>query len=146
MQRDREFAVGEQIGDNSLQQVEQRSVVLRRRGERRALPFGLADDRHAESVEGAHRHVARDCGVETLGHPLFHLPAGVSGEGEQQKLGRCAIPLSYKPARLGHDDRGLAAAGRGDHKVPSLVDDDRPALLFRERVGLDLVEEFARAG
>ena len=146
IQRGREVMVGEQIGHDTLEQVEQCPVVLGRRGERRALPLGFADDRHAEAVEGAHRHVARDRGAEAFAHPLFHLPAGIAREGQQKQLGRLAIALSDKPSRLGHDDRGLAAAGRGDNEVPTLVDDDRPALLLRERAGLDPVEEVARTG
>jgi len=55
-------------------------------------------------------------------------------------------PLSDEPAGLGHDDRGLAATGRGDNEVAALVNHDRPALLFRKRAGLDPVEELARAG
>ena len=144
-QRGREFPVGEQVSHDSLEEIEQRAVVFRRRGERRTLPFGFANDRHAQAVEGAHCHAAGDRGAETLVNPLIHFLAGVAREGQQKQLGRLAIPLPNEPACLGHDDRGLAASGRGDHEVPSLVDDDRAALRFRERAGLDPVEEFARA-
>ena len=82
VQRGREVTVGEQIGHDTVEEVEQRSVVLRCRGKSRTLPFGFADDRHAEAVESAHRHVARDCRAEALVHPLFHLPAGIAREGQ----------------------------------------------------------------
>ena len=145
IQRLREGVVGEQIGHDSLEQVEQRPVVLSRRSECRALPFGFTDDRHAEAVEGAHRHVACNRGAEALLHPLFHFPAGVSCEGKQQ-FGGLKVRLSDEPTGLGHDDRGLAAACRGDNEVAALVDHNRQALLFRERAGLDPVEELARTG
>ena len=107
---------GEQSGEDLLQQVDQRPVVFRGPGERRAPAFGPADDRHAEAVERPHRRAAGRLVPETAADAFVELVPGVPCEGEQEQFRRAPEASQDEPAGLGDDHRGLAAAGRGDHE------------------------------
>ena len=58
---------------------------------------------------------------------------------QEKQFRRVPVTSMEKPAGLGDDHRGLAAAGCGDHQVAVLVDDDRPALLVGKRPRLNAV-------
>ena len=140
----RQGAVGQQFGDDALEHIKQRPVAFCRPGQRRTLAFGLADDRHAEAVEGPDRYALRGIRPEARTNALRHLVPGVPCEGEQQEFGRLPVSPPDEPSRLRHEDGSLAAAGGGDHQVAPLVDDHRLALFVGQRPGLDPVEQRAR--
>ena len=138
----RKRAVGQEIRHGPLELVEQRPVAFRRTGQRGSPALGVADDGHAQSVEGPHRH-ALGGRPEAPADALLHLAPRVPREGEQQELGGLPESPADQPSGLRDDDRRLAAARRRDHLVASVVDDHRPALPVRERPGLDPVEQVA---
>ena len=108
--------------------------------------FGLADDCQAQAVECADRHVPGCGGAEAFADALLHLVAGVACEGQEQQFGRAPVAPLDEPAGLGHDDRGLAAAGSGHDQVAVVVEDDGVALFLGEGHGFDRVEQGAGAG
>ena len=120
----REPTVSEQVDDDALQEFEQCAVALGGGCERGSLAVGLADDRQAQAVECTNGHAARRSWAEALADPLLHLVAGVACEGQEQQFGRAPVSSLDEPAGLGHDDRGLAAAGCGDDQVAVVVEDD----------------------
>ena len=77
----RQRAVGQQIGDDALQQVEEGPVVFGRPGQRRALAFYVADDHHAQAVEGPNRHAVRRWRAEARADRLLHLVPCIPSEG-----------------------------------------------------------------
>ena len=145
-QKSPELSLCGQTGNDALEQVDQRLFVFSRLGQCRAPAFGFTDDRHAQAVERPDCHAGRRFVAETLADPHFHLVPGVLRKRQEQQFRRAPVTSMEKPAGLGDDHRGLAAAGRGDHQIAVLVDDDRPALLVGKRPRLNPVEELPQPG
>ena len=137
----RELRIGHQVGNDASEQVRQGLVVLCDPGERRVPALRLADDRHAQAVERANGELIARLGAEAAANPFLHFLLGILGEREQQQFRRAPVALPEQPAGLGHDGRCLAAARSGHDQVAILVDNDRAALLVRQRILLNVVEE-----
>ena len=125
--------------DEFLQKIEKCLVVLRELCQGRFPVFGFPDDGHAETVKGPNVDILAQVPAEAFVDPLLHLLSRIPREGQQEQLGRMQAAVC-EPAGLGHDHRGLAAAGRGDNQVASFVGDHCPALLFGQWPAFDPVE------
>ncbi len=76
----------------------------------------LADDVHAQVVEGGHGQAACLGALEQAADALLHLARGLVGEGHGDDVAGLDAAMLHQIGDLAGDHAGLAGAGTGEHQ------------------------------